>query len=441
MHRSALKFEVAHFSMLLRFRFANVLSFREEQDLSFAAASIAGTEGAVVSSPVTKHGVLPVIGIYGANASGKTNVIRALAFMYSAVENSYRRWKPDGGIPRRPFQLSNTARQEASSFAADFMLHGIRHEYGFVVDSNVVQQEWLYVYPNGKRQAWFVRKQGAAMIFSSKMQGENRAIEALTRPNSLFLSTAVQNNHEALTPIYQWFCGQLKYISADRSEFSQHTATLCAEDAFRSVISRILAQADLGIAGINITKKQMREEFKSALRAFLTALDIRESDASDNPEPSDLSVEFLHLSEGEPVVFPIGQESHGTTAFLTLIGPILEALRDGGVIAVDELDAHLHPLLALRIIELFTNSDYNRNGAQLIFTTHDTNLFKALRRDQIWFTEKKSDGSSTLYPLTDFRPRRDENLQSGYLQGRYGAVPFIDAESLWKALELQHAES
>lgn len=428
--------------MLLRFQFSNVLSFREPQELSFLAANISDTSGAIFASPAAKQGVLPAIGIYGANASGKTNVMRALSFMESAIENSYRKWEPDGDIPRRPFRLSSSATQEPSSFAVDFLLRGIRHEYGFVVDSRVVQQEWLYVYPNNKKQAWFVRKQGDPMSFSSKMQGENRAIEALTRPNSLFLSTAAQNNHEALTPVYRWFSDQLDSIYADRTEWTQHTAALCADDSFRSLISSILAQADLGIAGVYVTQEPMPDELKDALKAFYTVLSTRTgaADLPDPTEPARPKVEFLHRSDGEPIVFPFAQESQGTTAFLTLLGPVLKALRSGGFIAIDELDAHLHPLLALRVIELFTNSEYNRKGAQLVFTTHDTNLFRALRRDQIWFTEKNNDGSSTLYPLTDFKPRRDENLHSGYLQGRYGAIPFIDAESLWQALDFQHAE-
>jgi len=430
--------------MLLRFKFSNVLSFHGEQEVSFAAAAITEKAGGVVSLPFMKHGVLPVLGIYGANASGKTNVIRALAFMASAVEKSHRTWKPDGGIPRRPFQLTSCSIQEPSSFAVDFLLGGIRHEYGFVMDSQFVREEWLYVYPNNKRQAWFVRKQAAPINFSSKMQGENRAIEALTRSNSLFLSTAAQNNHDALTPIYGWFSDQLHFIYADRPQLAQQTVSLCAEDTFRAMVANILTQADLGIAGMKVTEENMPEEIKPALRAFFTALKP-ELGASDLRDADELltrpSVEFLHRSDGEPVQFSLGQESRGTTAFLSLLGPILEALRDGGLIAIDELDAHLHPLLALRIIELFLSSDYNRHGAQLIFATHDTTLFRALRRDQIWFTEKKDDGGSTLYPLTDFKPRRDENLQNGYLQGRYGAVPFIDAESLWRVLEPQHAES
>lgn len=387
--------------MLLRFRFSNVLSFRSEQELSFVAAPLADRAAMLIPSTAAQYGVLPALGIFGANASGKTNVLKALAFMSSAVEHSYRAWDPAGGIPRQPFKLSRPALEEPSTLAVDFLLNGIRHQYGFVVDSNVVCEEWLYVYPNGKKQAWFIRKHDSPISFSSKMHGENRAIEALTRPNSLFLSTAAQNNHGALTPVYRWFSDQLDFVYADRQGLAGRTASLCSEAAVRSAISEILSQADLGILGIEALPK----------------------------------LKLSHRTDGPPVLFDLDDESRGTAAFVSLLGPVLDTRRQGGLIAIDELDAHLHPLLALRLIELFTSREHNKSGAQLIFTTHDTNLFKALRRDQIWFTEKKDDGASTLYPLTDFKPRRDENLQNGYLQGRYGAIPFVDPETLWRAIE------
>lgn len=423
--------------MLLRFRFSNMLSFRTEQELSFVAAMLTDKTDIPIQPTAVKEAILPVIGIYGANASGKTNVIRGLSFMCSAVEDSHRQWEPNRGIPRKAFGLNARARNQPSTFVVDFLLQNVRHEYGFVVDSQTVHQEWLYVYPNNKRQAWFVRTQGAPITFSSKMQGENRAIEALTRPNSLFLSSAAQNNHEALTPIYRWFSDRLDFIYADRTQLKNRTASLCADEAFRSTVSNILKHADLGIAAINVKQESMPDELKPAFKAFFSALksESRIDEIADPTEMMRSTVEFLHTAEGEPVPFRFNQESHGTTAFLSLLGPALQALHQGSIVAIDELDAHLHPLLASRLIELFNSKQHNRLGAQLVFTTHDTNLFRALRRDQLWFTEKDHDGSSTLYPLTDFKPRRDESLQNGYLQGRYGAIPFIDTATFWNALD------
>jgi AAA15 family ATPase/GTPase len=124
----------------------------------------------------------------------------------------------------------------------------------------------------------------------------------------------------------------------------------------------------------------------------------------------------------------------GTIAFLSLLEPVISALSNGGVVCVDELDHSLHPLLAMQLIRLFSDTKSKSASAQLIFNTHDTNLLNAgvLRRDQIWFTEKGQDGASQLYPLTDFKPRKQENLENGYLQGRYGAIPFLNADWVLK---------
>ena len=140
---------------------------------------------------------------------------------------------------------------------------------------------------------------------------------------------------------------------------------------------------------------------------------------------------LLHRLGEKTVSFRSEQESAGTLAYLALLGPAVEALKKGAVLCIDELDASLHPLLAAQLMRLFNNPATNPNGAQLILNTHDANLLSSgiLRRDQIWFTEKNNDASSHLYPLTDFKPRRDENLQNGYLQGRYGAIPFLNSDA------------
>ncbi|MBL8232988.1 MAG: ATP-binding protein [Bryobacterales bacterium] len=413
--------------MLLRFRFSNFLSFRTEQELSFVAAPLKDRADTVRQFGAVKHGVLTAAGIFGANASGKTNVLKALSFMRAAVEDSHRTWKPDGGVPRQAFRLTAQTLTEPSTFEVDFLLNGIRHHYGFVIDSQLVRQEWLFVYPNNKRQAWFERSVGTPIRFSSKMQGENRTIEGFTRPNSLFLSTAAQNNHAALIPVYRWLSEQEVYVHADRV-LANMAANRSADASLRSVVADALRQADLGIAGLNVRAEEPPP-----------ALPAQSEEAPDFQDSARHRIDFRHRSDGPPVTFSIEQESRGTVAFLSLLGPVLEALRKGGLVAIDELDAHLHPLLAARLIELFTSPELNRKGAQLIFTTHDTNLLECLRKDEVWLTEKKEDGSSTLYSLSEFKSKRGENLQSGYLQGRYGAIPVVAAETLWKALRNPHA--
>src|ERR1700726_590237 len=173
--------------MLLRFRFSNVRSFRTEQELSLIAGPFTDAPESVrrPGALQLQEGVLPVAAIYGANASGKTNVLRAIQFLSEAVSSSHREWKPDGPIPREPFLSDEESRQSPSEFEVDFLTNGIRYRYGFRVDSAVVLEEWLYAYPLGKKQTWFHRKQGNPILFGARMPGENRTIESLTRKNSL----------------------------------------------------------------------------------------------------------------------------------------------------------------------------------------------------------------------------------------------------------------
>ncbi len=153
-----------------------------------------------------------------------------------------------------------------------------------------------------------------------------------------------------------------------------------------------------------------------------------------------MELELIHKGGAKPLPFSGRQESDGTIAYFSILGPMVNALKTGGVLCIDELDASLHPLLALEIIRCFSDPDVNSSGAQLIFNTHDSNLLssKLLRRDQVWFTEKQKDGASQLYPLTDFKPRIGENLETGYLQGRYGAIPFVNSESFLSVLQASH---
>lgn len=388
--------------------------------------------------------ILTSAALYGANASGKTNVLRALHFMTSAVSFSHTRWLPNEAIEREPF-ASTPDQDRPSEFSADFVLEEVRYQYGFSVSDTAVLEEWLHAYPKGKRQAWFSRRTGEPMSFSQKMAGDNRTIEGLMRPNSLFLSTAAQNNHPALSSVYRWFSDSLDFVIGGRTR-SMHRATeLCADPQYRDSIVSMVTRADLGIADLRLKDEHMPEETKRMVLALATFL--KSELKLDKPLPrvdeEHKEIQFLHRLGDQLVPFSPGQESDGTRAYLALLGPIVLAIRNGGVICVDELDSSLHPLLALNLIRLFSEKSLNPKGAQLIFNTHDTNLLSGsvLRRDQIWFAEKKQDGSSQIYPLSDFKPRKEENLTNGYLQGRYGAIPFLNPDCLPSTRGTEHDEA
>jgi hypothetical protein len=408
--------------MLLRFRFSNFRSFRTEQELSMIAGSFSDHAEAVLHPPGVSEGVLPVAAIYGANASGKTNVIRAIRFMRDAVKDSHARWEPDKPIELDPFAGGSDS---PTSFSVDFLLDGVRYQYGFSLSPEAILEEWMYAYPSGKKQTWFAREGNRPISFSAKLQGDNRTIERLTRPNSLFLSAAAQNNHEALSPGYRWFSQFQSLIDSQRSVTLQVARALHGDADLRRRLARMLSLADLGITGLSIRDEVVFERV-AALEAILTEhkVDVPLSLGRQRV------IHFSHRIGDSALPFLEDQESNGTIAFLCLLEPVIRALTDGGVVWVDELDQSLHPLLAIEVIRQFSDRKHNPASAQLVFNTHDTNLLSAgvLRRDQIWFTEKQQDGASQLYPLTDFKPRRQENLENGYLQGRYGAIPFLNAD-------------
>jgi hypothetical protein len=411
--------------MLLRFQFSNFRSFRAEQELSMVPEH---------SKQGIANSALPAAAIYGANASGKTNVIMALKFMADAVANSHATWKPDALIPREPF-AGDEGETTPSQFIVDFLLEGTRHQYGFKVTSEAVIEEWLHAYPKGKRQIWFVRQSETDFTFGSKFKGENETIRGLTRRNSLFISAAAQNNHELLSPIYRWFSRSIRLVTGSRALLQQQSAAFFKDNELLDQLREQVSLADLGVVDVRLSERpgqlNLFEPGKTSIGELMRRM---------MPTPE---FQLFHRLGAKTVPFEKEQESAGTLAFLALLGPISEMLKQGGLLCIDELDASLHPLLAIEIIKWFDNPSKAGKAAQLIFTAHDTNLLSAgvLRRDQIWFTEKDHEGASHLYPLSDFKTRKQENLERGYLQGRYGAIPLIGAGQALAGLDADHVEA
>jgi uncharacterized protein len=415
--------------MLIQFRVENHRSLRDEQQLSLAAATLESDDDPrVLRSAALPEPLLSAIAIYGANASGKSNILHALAFMREAVLNSHRVWDPETGIPNEPFALSQK-RTEPSLYEVEMISDGVRFRYGFVISSARVEEEWLYAWPHAHKQTWFERE-GDTFKFGGNLHGENEAIRGLTRDNSLFLSVATQNNHALLTTVFRWF--RYLHVTARRPGGLTHSPSVIA-----SMFSR---QRSLFGEEENASD---RKEMLDLLRAADTGIvDMRVDDTESDSAGTlrgfrrRVRLEFRHQSEelnpdGAGAWLPLEVESAGTMVLVDLGPRITRSLRLGGVLCIDEMEASLHPMLALSILKLFQNPIRNPKGAQLLFTTHDTNLLgtllgtPALRRDQIWFTEKDKAGATHLYPLSDFRPRKQENLERGYLQGRYGAIPFL----------------
>jgi len=391
--------------MLRSFRLANHKSIHQEQELLFL--------------PVYDHDrpVQPVTAIYGANASGKSNLLDGLAFMEEAVRSSYARWEPNSGIPRKPFRLDPAARDEPSHFVVDLELDGVRYTYGFAVDDHVVREEWLYSYPERKRRVIFERTGGDIKFGStvSARRGKAGILEELTRPNALFLSVASQANFAELVPIYEWFTQMLiPCETAQRIKIANLMDRIGARSAPRyENIVDLLKFADVGISDVAI-------------------IDV------EKPTGPTKELRFIHSACDD--LFELGDESAGTQTWLAMATMALLVMGIGGTLVVDEIDSSLHPRLTARLMALFQDKTTNPNQAQLVCTTHDTTLLspilgeQVLNRDQVWFTEKNQAGETNLYPLSDFRPRKGEKIERRYLGGSYGAVPRIVPEDLMAAM-------
>lgn len=414
--------------MLIRFRTQNYRSIRDEQEISLVASAISEHPEAVVQVERYDMELLRGAAVYGPNASGKSSLFHALQFMKTAVVDSHRSWHPAGGVPRVPFALDHESARDPSLFAVDILVEGVHYEYGFTVDSTRVLEEWLFAFPRGRKQEWFTRdaNRDAEFAFSRALSGENRAISAFTRRNSLFLSAAAQNNHEVLAPLYRWFAEKLWIVDDDtRGEFENYTVERCRDPGFRDSLFALLQSADLGLTSIEFREEERTHQPPQDL-PFASDPALVEAVGWWSGGPR---VQFRH-STGDffsDYALPYEQESRGTRTLFSLLGIVNWAVESGSALAVDELDQSLHPHLARAVVEMFNRPESNPNGAQLLFNTHDTNLLSGdlLRRDQVWFTEKGHDGATRLFPLTDFHARKQENLERGYLQGRYGAVPAV----------------
>jgi AAA15 family ATPase/GTPase len=410
--------------MIIRFSIENHLSIREEQQISFVASALKDRDVSCVEIPNTDLTLLPAAVLYGANASGKSNFISGCQLISQLVRHSHESGDPEGGVPRTPFLLDKKCRTTPTRCVVEFVLNDIRHEYGFSCDDKRFLEEWLYTYPSGKRQTLFLREPDKKHIYFGKnLRGSTKTIETLMRPNSLYLSVAAQNAHEQLTPIFRYFANfSFKFGVQNRSSDARG-AFLDGE--FDTRIIKLLKRADTGISNVKFEDDNL-DLGSSSFAQELTAL-MKKHSPDINLDFKTKKISLGHAtSEGDPIFFDLSSESSGTIRLLILFKEIFAALDSGSFLAIDEIDASLHTYLVEDIFRLFNSKTANPKGAQLLATTHDTNLLcgELLRRDQIWFVEKDKTGSSTTYPLTDIRTRNTDNIEKGYLEGRFGAVPF-----------------
>ena len=433
-------------SALLSFTARNVRCYRDEVHLSLLGTRMS-EEGVVrrvsVAGSDRPISVLPVAGIFGANASGKTAVLEAMEDMCIAVMKSFHRKDPTESMGRRPFLLDGESRGRPSSFETELIVGGVRWQYGFDIDDRRVLSEYAYHFPKG-RQALVFHREPDSVALGSSLRSSGRVLRSLLRSHYLLLSVAGAAEIEGLEALYGWFQSNLLLTKPTKRGWgSALTADLVQSPHTKPSVLSLLRYADLGVVDAHKEPPdpELVERVRQALRG---AHNSREAIGTDDELVIEGAMRLTHSSPAGEWQLEPEDESQGTQAWLSLIGPALSALNGGTVLLVDELDASLHPHIVRSLIRLFQDDHTNPRCAQLIFNSHDTGVLgdsdrRSIGRDQIWFTNKDLAGVTSLYPLTDFAPRRDDAVERRYLHGRYGAVPLMNPADAERALGLVDA--
>lgn len=394
--------------MLIQFSVGNFLSFKEQSTLSLVASALKDiqilAEDVIFNIGETDLALLKSATIYGANASGKSNFIKALDFFKWYVINSSKDIQAGERVNVESFRLSSFTAEEPSYFEAIFCNAEYQYRYGFETDENMVHSEWLYQKANKKRAKeveLFYRDKDCFNIHSKFIIGKELINKQMVRTNALLLSVAAQFNDAVAVEIVKWL-NDTTIISGSNEKNIWDLATIRLDDLkMKQRIVDFSRYADLGIENI--------EKVNNAIISMHTQYDDEGN-------------------EVKLINFPFKKnESEGTIKYFSLAYPIIDALDNGKRLIIDEFDSKMHPLLTCRIIALFNSKESNPKNAQLIFTTHDTNLLSAsiFRRDQIWFTQKDRFGATELYSLAEYKVRNDASFEKDYLSGKYGAIPIM----------------
>lgn len=397
--------------MLINFTVGNFLSFRDKKTLSLEASSIKDAGSQIIE--VGKLQLLPSAALYGANSSGKSNFLHALG-AFSAIVNSSSSRSSIARLPVLPFLLDNDSEKEPCLFEIEVITHAANHyRYGFECTQTSITKEWLYKINSRSEKCLFIREGDEIGVTSAFAEG--KGLEERTRSNALFLSICDSFNGPIAKELVKSIVippipnNPQDLIDAQR-QFLQ-----VAKEAYSDEINQIFRKLDFGFTSFEIPDSEA---------------EIRDVKAWTTHNVYDKNGEIIGSRR-----FPMKtSESAGTNRLFDLVYLIVNALKDGSPLIIDELDRALHPLITKYIIELFNSAKANPNGAQLIFTTHDTNLLssKIFRRDQIWFIEKDKTESSDLYCLAEFKDaegvkvRNDRSFEKDYIQGRYGAIPYLN---------------
>ena len=433
--------------MLIEFKFGNFRSFRDEAVLSMEATGLSTFKNSLITYKNTK--LLPSVVIYGKNGGGKSNVIRAFWLAVQFIRNAQRTQHEKASIPVKPFLLNDTSVNEPTSFEFTYVLDEVKYTYGFAATKNCVVREYLYHAPKGQKSMVFEREYQTFTFRENTEKRKRQLISETVAPNQLYFAIACTMNEKACIAAMKWFREYL-FFSRDYTDIPHQLLEYSEDTNMLNAISNYAKMADLGIKDMKFEIKsteldesltfpeEMPEGIKAALTTFMQAL----SDAPNSSETKlmmgEVDATSFHKgidSDGTERLYPLklSDESDGTRKLMAMAPGVERVLACGGVLLVDELEKEMHPMLFELIVSKFQSKTSNPNNAQLIFTTHNTELLnmELIRKDQIYFADKsRKDGSSSLYSISEFATPTTENVRKGYLMGKYGATPNVEIETI-----------
>lgn len=417
--------------MLLEFTVGNYRSFKEPVTFSLLATTLKEHEDSNIFT-TKKYRLLKSAIFFGANASGKSNFFKAVSFMKRFVFSSAKETQATEKIDVENFKLSTETENKPTHFEIIFFIDEIRYRYGFRLNENRIEAEWLFYVPRTKEAKLFIRELDHIVLGYNFKEG--KGLEDKTRKNALFLSVVAQFNGKISSKILMWF-SQLNIISGlDDTSYMGYTIEKLQDPEFKKWVLNYLTIADIDILDIQTEARDVDlDSLPLPLQKIIEKNIVKEG----NTAIKGFSISTCHQKYdrgGQKASFEVfditNHESEGTQKILALAGPLWDTLREGKILFIDEFDARLHQKLTIALVKLFNSKKSNPNHAQFILATHDTNLLRSdlFRRDQIWFIDKNRYGISDIYSLSDYKEsnkvvRKDASFSKNYLMGRYGAVP------------------
>ena len=417
--------------MLIEFSVKNFLSFKDKVTLSMEKGSGDENIDNIISTDITS--LLKTAAIYGANASGKSNILKAFTCAILMVRNSTLipvgcKWSFI-----KPFLFDEKTKNKPSEFEFIFIANNIKYRYFFSADENKIYDEILDAYYTQKPTNIFTRTNTNNYEFNND-KNKLESLSANNTENKLFLSTATTWNYDKTKDAYLWFATSIDtYNSFDSITDRDLMAYSNDNENLKEFALKLLKEADILIKDMTVNYEE-----KEMNGILLNTISQDSSKTEEKFKVRNVNIELEHEvidgNKKRTYKLNFNDESSGTKVLFAFAPFLKRAFDNTKIIVVDELEKSMHPVLVEFIVKLFDNKKINKANSQLIFTTHATNLLnlELLRRDQIWFTEKNpKNGVSDLYPLDSFSVRKDENIQKGYINGRYGAIPFIKDIDLW----------